>query len=306
VTALLPIKIDLPKGFLGEEIRCGYTVSAEMKKLWAVELDLLAEFDRVCRKHEIAYFADSGTLLGAIRHKGFIPWDDDIDVAMLREDYKRLVQIAGQEFQYPYFFQTPYSDPGLVMGGSRLRNSDTTLVSDFENIRPYKNKGIFIDIFVLDNAPDSAVALKMLRRFLKGYWRVLRYASYYEHYFRPDRAYPFRRRALGRASLALKQVLGIRNLSSGYERSCSRWLGIHTERIGPLEAERGKYVYQREWYNRASCVPFEHISVPVPNGYDEVLSTMFGEYMVMKRISTLHRPLLFDAETPYSEYGRNC
>ena len=133
---MLPIKIALPEGFLEEEVRCGYTVSVEMKKLWAVELDLLAEFDRVCRKHGLTYFVDSGTLLGAVRHKGFIPWDDDIDVAMFREDYRKLPRIAAQEFQHPYFFQTPFTDPGLVMGGSRLRNSDTTLISDFENQRP--------------------------------------------------------------------------------------------------------------------------------------------------------------------------
>ena len=301
---MLPIKIELPDGFLDEEVRCGYTVSAEMKKLWAVELDLLVEFDRVCRKHGITYFADSGTLLGAVRHKGFIPWDDDIDVAMFREDYRKLVRVAEQEFQHPYFFQTPYSDPGLVMGGSRLRNSDTTLISDFENHRPYQNKGCFIDIFVLDYVPERAAALKTTKLFLKGYWRILRYASYYEHYFRTGKTYSVKRRLLGRFSLILKRIFGITNLSRRYEKCCSRWSESHTEKISPLEAERGKYTYQKDWYNSAAWVPFEHISIPVPNGYHEVLSSMFGEYMVMKRISTLHRPLLFDAETPYSEYRR--
>ena len=123
------------EGFLEEEVRCGYTVSAEMKKLWAVELDLLAEFDRVCKKHGLTYFAFGGTLLGAVRHQGFIPWDDDIDVVMFREDYRRLTQIAAEEFRHPYFFQTPFTDCGLVMGGSRLRNSNTTV----STLRPSPN-----------------------------------------------------------------------------------------------------------------------------------------------------------------------
>jgi len=302
---VLPIKIELPEGFLDEEVRCGYTVSTEMKKLWAVELDLLVEFDRVCKKHGLTYFADSGTLLGAIRHKGFIPWDDDIDVVMFREDYKKLAQVATHEFQHPFFFQTPFTDPGLVMGGSRLRNSDTTLISDFKNKRPYKNKGIFIDIFVLDNVPDSKKAFKRAKLFLKGYWRILRYASYYENYFQPGKKYPVKRVFLGGLSLGLKRVFGIESLSRGYVKYCSQWLDKQTKRIGPLECERGKYVYQRGWYDGASYVPFEHIEVPVPNGYHGVLSSMFGDYMVMKRVSSLHQQLIFDPERPYSKYTQS-
>ena len=299
---MLPIKIELPEGFLEEEVRCGYTVSVEMKKLWAVELDLLAEFDRVCRKHGLTYFVDSGTLLGAVRHKGFIPWDDDIDVAMFREDYRKLTRIAAQEFQHPYFFQTPFTDPGLVMGGSRLRNSDTTLISDFENQRPYENKGIFIDIFVLDNVPDSEAALSRAKVFLKGYWRVLRYASYYDAYFKPGKKYSVKRLLLGKVSLGLKHVLGIENLCRGYERYCSRWHGKDTSRVGPLECERGKYTYMKEWYDSADIIPFECVNVPVPRGYHEVLTTMFGDYMVMRQISSLHRALMFDPEVPYNRY----
>ena len=76
------IKLQLPKGFLDAEKRCGYQVTADMKKVWAVELDLLYEFQRVANKHNIKYIANGGTMLGAVRHKGFIPWDDDIDIMM--------------------------------------------------------------------------------------------------------------------------------------------------------------------------------------------------------------------------------
>lgn len=304
---MLPIKIELPEGFLKEEVRCGHTVSVEMKKLWAVELDLLAEFDRVCKKHGLTYFADGGTLLGAVRHKGFIPWDDDIDVAMSREEYKKLVRIAGQEFQDPYFFQTPFTDPGLVMGGSRLRNSGTTLISDFENMRPYENKGIFIDVFVLDNIPESESELERSKRFLKRYWRVLRYASYYDSYFQPGKQYSMKRMLLGKFSRALKGVFGMERLSRGYEEYCSQWAEKRTERVGLLECTRGQemYIYPRENYDGRTYIPFEHISIPVPNGYHEVLTSMFGDYMVMKHEPALHRPIRFDTDVPYIEYRKN-
>lgn len=302
---MLPIKIELPGGFLEEEIRCGYTVTAECKKLWAVELDLLAEFDRVCRKHGLTYFADGGTLLGAVRHQGFIPWDDDVDVIMYREDYDRLTQIAVQEFQYPYFFQTPFTDLGLIMGGSRLRNSNTTNVSDFVNKRPYQNKGIFIDIFILDNLPDSEFQLKIYKRVLKYYWRILRYASYYDEYFKTDRKNSLKGRVIGRMALALKHIVGIERLSRGYTQLSTIYSHADTKRICDVESTRGKKVFLKKWYdcNDISWVPFEHIQIPVPNSYNHILTALYGDYMVMKQVPAIHRPLAYNTGIPFSEYN---
>ena len=80
--------------FYKEEIRCGYTVDEKTKRVWAVQLEMLDEVERICKANGLKYFADSGTLIGAIRHEGYIPWDDDIDLVMLREDYDKFVQIA--------------------------------------------------------------------------------------------------------------------------------------------------------------------------------------------------------------------
>ena len=82
-----------------------YIVTEETKKLWTVELDLLEKFKEICAKHSLRYYALAGTLLGAVRHRGFIPWDDDIDVAMPWEDCKKLMEIAPREVSFPYFFQ---------------------------------------------------------------------------------------------------------------------------------------------------------------------------------------------------------
>ena len=112
--------------FCKEEVRCGYTVSEKMKKVWSVEMDMLKELIRVCKKYDLNYYADSGTLIGAVRHNGFIPWDDDIDVAMFREDYEKLLSVAKEEFKYPYFLQTVYSEKDYLRGHAQLRNSATT------------------------------------------------------------------------------------------------------------------------------------------------------------------------------------
>lgn len=301
---MLPIKIELPDGFLDEEVRCGYTVSTEMKKLWAVELDLLVEFDRVCRKNDITYFVGFGTLLGAIRHQGFIPWDDDIDVIMYRDEYEKLTQIAEQEFQYPYFFHSPHTDPGLVSGGSRLRNSKTTLISDFEHKRPYQNKGIFIDVFVLDNLPDGEFWLKMHKLILKCYWRILRYASYYGEYFGTGKTLSLKKRFVGGIALALKRIWGIEQLCDGYTKLCSKYQGKSTKCNGPVEFSRGRIVFLKEFHdlNDITYVPFEHIKVPIPNCYDEILSVLYGDYMTMKKVPATHRWLSFNLEIPYKEY----
>ena len=158
---MVDLKIDIPKGFLEEEVRCGYTVSRKMKEVWAVELDLLAEFDRVCKKYGIKYIASGGTMLGAVRHKGFIPWDDDIDVMMLRDDYEKLLSCANVEFQHPYYFLTTRPNCDWLRGYSKLCNSDTTAILKSQQHMGYQfNQGIFIDIFPLDNVCDNKMRLR--------------------------------------------------------------------------------------------------------------------------------------------------
>ena len=92
-----------------------------MQAVWAVQMDLLKELIRVCEKYNITYYGDSGTLLGAIRHKGYIPWDDDIDVVMTRSEYNRLLEVAEKEFTHPYFFQTRETDYGYERPFARLQ-----------------------------------------------------------------------------------------------------------------------------------------------------------------------------------------
>lgn len=136
-----------------------------LRSLQLIQLETLEELDRICTKHNIKYSIDGGTLLGAVRHKGFIPWDDDIDVIMLREDYERFFVICKTELDESRFFmQEQRTDPYYRAGYTRIRRKNTVYVrAGQENMKHVT--GVLIDIFVLDNAPRNLL-LKYIHRAL--------------------------------------------------------------------------------------------------------------------------------------------
>lgn len=124
----------------------------DFRRMQLLELDMLVEFDRVCRAHGIAYTIFGGTLLGAVRHKGYIPWDDDADIAMLREDYERFRSVAHEMDPSICFFQDHLSDPEYRWGYGKLRRTGTKYVRVGQEHLKCKT-GVFVDVFPMDDAP---------------------------------------------------------------------------------------------------------------------------------------------------------
>ena len=155
-----------------------------LQEIQQVSLDILKDVHAFCEKHKIRYSLAYGTLIGAIRHQGFIPWDDDIDLMMFRSEYDKLCEVATKEFEKPYFFQTEYTDHGSLRGHAQLRNSMTTgiLKSELPWRYPF-NQGIFMDIFPLDNViPDQGLFEKQAKealRFRKRYQRLAKLSVRY-------------------------------------------------------------------------------------------------------------------------------
>ena len=126
----------------------------DIKRMQKLELDMMCELDRVCRKHNINYVIYGGTLLGAVRHGGFIPWDDDMDIAMLRQDYEKFKKYAKELDPDICFFQDHDTDPEYIWGYAKLRRTGTKYIRAGQEHLKYKN-GVFIDIEPMDDVPQS-------------------------------------------------------------------------------------------------------------------------------------------------------
>lgn len=153
----------------------------QLRRVQLVELDILLELDRICRKHQIHYFLCGGTLLGAVRHKGFIPWDDDVDVGFPRADYERFCQIFAREADSDkYFLQTWKSDPHYFWNYGKIRRLGTEYVRAGQEHMKYKT-GISIDVFPYDYLPIDEALRKEIRAKLhkipRGIWGQYRYEA---------------------------------------------------------------------------------------------------------------------------------
>lgn len=284
----------LPESFFEEEVRCDYLVTKKRKKLWAVELDLLLKFDQICRKYGLRYYLNSGSLLGAVRHKGFIPWDDDLDVEMPREDYDRLLSVSN-EFCHPYFLQTPDTDPFGGYSFAKLRNSNTTFLSKMFAFQDM-NQGVFIDIFPFDKWDKDD----------RKSFDVINFLNYENSTFL-RMGNPF----LDETNKKRVEEWSRINPKISYEmvnRIATRYRNIETESIivavCSIQSFDKKLKYLED-YSSSVMVPFEGIELPIPNGYHRILSGLFGDYMrfpPIEKRGTWHTDLLFDADVPYQEY----
>lgn len=245
----------------------------ELRRLQLSELEILLEFKQICDANNLKYFITAGTLLGAVRHKGFIPWDDDIDVAMPRDDFNKLSEICKSQLADGFYYQDSYTEKNYPYFFAKIRKANTEVYEpclEAVDIR----KGQYIDIFPLDVCPKNPTAAKnyfkliwlltwcymgkVNRNFVCGYTRLQSKLAY----------------SILKA-LPLKTIRGLRDQIAVLPGKLGKPKVLCT--VGGAHGYPAES-YLLEWFSNSEEMEFEGICFTAPKGWHEILSNMYGDY----------------------------
>lgn len=245
-------------------------IDPKLRRLQLAELEILDAFVLVCEKYGLRYYLVGGTLLGAIRHQGFIPWDDDIDVAMPREDYDRFADVAALALGPQYFYQSPETDPHYFLTYAKVRKNGTEVYEDrFRNSKFHK--GLFIDIFPLDFCPKPGPLCHLL-------FSILAVMNYRGQVDSGERYTPYRELS-GKIGYAVLRLFSSRGLVKA-----RRWLLKLSKRLSRedyMASYAGAYGYRGEvypltWFHTGEKISFEGRLYTGPKDHNSVLSHVYG------------------------------
>lgn len=296
------------ENFLEPEVRCGHEVTVEVKKLWKVQLDMLEEFMRICRKYDLRWQMNGGSLIGAMRHQGYIPWDDDLDVIMPRADYEKFAEVVQAELPEPYVYVNDALEPEDSRGHAKIRNSNTAWLDTNRLVWKSRcNQGIFIDIIPTDDVPkDMKKRVALLKKYA----------------FRKELIKYTARRIIG-SPMARCRKLIVRIgstiatvLQGGHVRAVNKTEDVirkykfapDEERMTGLatwcslfkQYEKGFFRGEDVWGELIE-VPFEYLMVKVPKAYDTILTTSFGDWRTPVKSPAYHGVCEYDTEHSYKE-----
>ncbi len=244
----------------------------KLRKIQLVQVELLNEVDRICKKHDIRYCIIAGTTLGAVRHGGYIPWDDDADVAMLREEYDKFAKVCQAELDTnKFYFQDNKYTPGYRWGYGKLRKKGTQFVRLNQEHMPYE-QGVFVDIFPLDNVPENKLK-RWFHNLYCAYVRKLMWSEVGKH---------SEKNPLKRLAYKLMGCVSEDGIRRQYNKLKDKSNNKPSELVRILTfptPKNGYYGYYKKWYVDLADIKFEGCTFPAAKDYDGYLSFKFGNYM---------------------------
>lgn len=268
-----------------------------MNSLQKKEFELLQIFINICEELGLKYYLACGSALGAAKYNGFIPWDDDVDVAMMRSDYEVFLEKASELLPKNIFLQNYKTDPAFPQIFSKLRNSETTYIEQSSAKLPI-NHGIYIDVFPLDGYPTILKEQQILERRKKRYKRQLSCAFHVERNLKNKIIYYYNR-FRGCHKRSQKIVAKYVDMISQYDVKSSELICNHGNWQGVLE-------YAPKWqYGDGIWMEFEDIKVRIPEKYDAYLTQKYGDWredLPIEEQIGHHYYIICDVERSYTEY----
>ena len=268
----------------------------QRRKLWDIQLDILNIIDQVCRENNLHYSLYAGTLIGAVRHQGFIPWDDDLDICMPRKDYESFLEIWEDQDHPGYILQNKRNTHSFTQSFSKIRKDHTTFLQyDWEKERYHT--GIFVDIFPIDRCPVSFLR----QRFF--FWKCMKYQLYTRE-FTPPKA-SILTKTVSRVLLSLSSSDGRKKYRERFEQELNR-LYAHTDfPVVAIETTASmKQIYSNDLPDEYIDLLFEGKEYQCFSKWDEYLKLKYGDYMELpseKERVWKHSQLIIDFNHNYGE-----
>jgi len=264
----------------------------DIRSLQLRMLDILIAFDQVCEKHKLRYCIMAGTMIGAIRHKGFIPWDDDMDIGMPRPEYEKLIAHAKEWLPSPFEFVCAENDPLYPLPFGKIQDSSTTLI---ERKRLSYLGGIYIDIFPFDGVPSN----KLIRRLHYTKYEFFKQILYlvhrdpYKHGHGISSWIPLiiqRFFTMGKIQKSIRKIL----LKYDYDKSL--WAGDYTDGLRGIMSKKVNNTYTSYLFEGKVIQGFKY--------YDDYLTQIYGNYMQMPKgdHQRQHNFYYLNLDEPYSIY----
>ena len=247
--------------------------SNELKE---IQLDMLKRFDLYCRDNKITYYLAFGTLIGAIRHKGYIPWDDDIDIMIPRKDYNKLIKLYNKDRTNSNLkIISHITDKGYYLPFAKLINTSTIVK---ENVEVNYELGVYLDLFPIDYMTNSLEKARQILKKSYQYCMKLQFKTI---------TWSKKRNIVKNIVLMIgKMFLSVQSIDSilnRFDKYCqqniaydnSKYIGI----LPGLESSSDNNIYIKEWFNETVEVEFEGGHCPAPSGYNDLLRSIYGDYM---------------------------
>ena len=287
-----------------DEIRDGWLVTSDIKKVWNRQLEIWQEVDRICRKHGIIYWAGFGTLLGAVRHKGFIPWDEDMDLMLLRSEYDHFCKVLDEELNGELF---EIKHKTFVL--TKLCHSQTTCLESNYGLENDTPQGLGIDVYALDIAPDgtenSLLAFKAMQEVMAA---VTDISQVVEMTHAKKDGY------LVMELETLQQIAALpfqERLAELYRYTYALW--AQSSEVGYYDMMLAKMLseplrerpFRKEWFDETIYLPFETIELPVPKDYEKILARRYGDdWRIPMHDGENRLGVLHSADIPWREFFR--